>query len=50
MLSVLEQAASDQKPSADTEVLAGVKMRNMVEDKADFKELMQLENENFALD
>jgi hypothetical protein len=31
-------------------VVSGVKMQNMVEDKADFRELMELENENFALD
>jgi len=33
-----------------TEVVAGVKLRNMVDGDNDLKELMQLDNTNFVLD
>ena len=50
-ISALEQTEPmGSLRDADAKVLAGVKMRDMVGDKSDRQELMQLENTNFVLD
>lgn len=52
-ISALEQIISDKKATLnqkDKEVVAGVKIINMVDGNQDYDELMQLENTNFILD